>query len=76
MTLEEIQAEFAITLEEEDPFYSYRPEQFEVEDLVANYIICCRHWCEKVEGQWCGGRLREEGWFRRLDREGRGEAGV
>lgn len=76
MSLEEVEAEFAIALEEEDPFYSYRPEQFELEDLVANYIICCRHWGEKVEGQWSEARLRAEECFQRLDREGRGEAGV
>lgn len=58
MTNEELQTEFSITLDEEDPFYSYRPDEFELEDLVANYIICCRHWGEKVEGQWSGGQLR------------------
>jgi hypothetical protein len=37
-----------MNVEEEDPFYSYRPDQFNLEDLVTNYIICTKHWSEKI----------------------------
>lgn len=44
MTIEEIKADFSVNFEEDDPFYSYRPDQFVLEDLVNNYIICNKNW--------------------------------
>lgn len=52
MTIEEIKADFSVNFEEDDPFYSYRPDQFVLEDLVNNYIICNKNWKEKIEHQW------------------------
>jgi hypothetical protein len=67
MSMEEVRSEFQINFEEEDPFYSYRADQFEIEDLVANYIICHKHWSEKIEGQWDVAKLKEEHFFEKLD---------
>jgi hypothetical protein len=61
--MEEVHAEFSINFEEDDPFYSYRPDQFVLEDLVNNYIICNQNWKSKLLHQWSLPTLKAEGFF-------------
>ena len=72
MSVEQINSQFSMNVEEEDPFYSYRPDQFNLQDLVTNYIICTKHWSEKIEGKWSRSSLKEQNFYKRLDLQEKG----
>ena len=76
MTIKEVENEFSVNFEEDDPFYSYRADHFVLEDLVNNYIICNQNWKQKIEHHWNITALRKEGLLRKLDMDDKGVVSI